>query len=198
MRCRFVGSDQVHKTGRTVVVCNRDRCGKIGLLPRSGKPGDLDAECSGTPDASEWREWLALFATALGVNKAAATVAYARWRAKGSPIDELPPNVPRPGLQPPAEGPGTELKKILDALGIEPTNGCQCAARQAEMNIRGVEGCNRTRAELLGWLKEGYDESALTEKVAALAMALSKGLPLTIEGVLDEAIRRATATARGS
>lgn len=83
------------------------------------------------------------------------------------------------------DGPGTELKKILDSLGIEPKNNCQCAARQQEMDNRGIEGCRQTREEILGWLREGYDQATLTQKLRGGANALVRGLPTTLEGLLD-------------
>ena len=92
---------------------------------------------------------------------------------------------------PPANGPGTELKKILDSLGIQPIASCQCAAKQAEYNRNGVEWCKANREAILADLKTAYDEASLLTKLRAGAKAVALGMPLTIEGLLDLAIERA-------
>ena len=88
-------------------------------------------------------------------------------------------------------GPGTELKKIFDSLGIKPKASCQCAARIHEMNRRGVQGCVETREEILGWLQEAYDESSIGERATAGILAIAKGYPMSLAGLLDLAIERA-------
>lgn len=85
----------------------------------------------------------------------------------------------------PAEGPGTELKAMLSALGISPDN-CNCNARAAQMNRWGVAGCCEHRLEIAEWLREAaagkVTEFAVTDPAEAF-------LPL-----VDEAIRRADCT----
>lgn len=90
-----------------------------------------------------------------------------------------------------SEGPGTELKKIFDSIGIKQKSGCPCPARMAEMNRRGIQGCIDTKPEILGWLQEAYDESTITERATAGLRAIAKGYPTTLEGLLDLAIDRA-------
>jgi predicted Fe-S protein YdhL (DUF1289 family) len=104
-------------------------------------------------------------------------------------------SVPRPSSPPPQDGPGSELKKMFDALGIQATSTCQCATRMAEMNTRGVEGCRRTREEILVWMRESYDEAGVLTILRAGANAVAQGLPLTLEGLLELAIERAEAKA---
>lgn len=42
---------------------------------------------------------------------------------------------------PPEHGPGTELHKLLTALGIEEWEGCGCGSILARMNALGIGGC---------------------------------------------------------
>lgn len=62
---------------------------------------------------------------------------------------------PRPDQPPaPADGPGTELKKILEARGFKILSNCKCRERVDEMNRRGVEWCRQNREKIMGWLRE--------------------------------------------
>lgn len=90
--------------------------------------------------------WLALFSEAFGLTSAAAIVRYIRWRAKGSPLDELPPGVPSPALPPPMFTPseikelsahfpdddpklfGNRIKAMTEAIGIPACGGCNARA----------------------------------------------------------------------
>lgn len=110
----------------------------------------------------------------------------------GKQVVTWKPAAPAPRQAVPTEGPGTELKKLFDELGVKPKRSCQCDQRMKEMNQLGVEGCKRSHARILYTLMDAYDEASIATKATALAMALSKGLPLTLEGLLDEAIRRAS------
>jgi len=49
-------------------------------------------------------------------------------------------------------GPGSCLKKILSRFGLEPTPGCHCAARAAEMDSRGPDWCQDHIEDIVGWL----------------------------------------------
>jgi hypothetical protein len=57
-----------------------------------------------------------------------------------------------------AEGPGTELKKLLKSYGVTPAKHCNCNARSREMDRRGVEWCRQNIATIIGWLKEEADK----------------------------------------
>lgn len=94
---------------------------------------------------------------------------------------------------PPGYGPGTELKKLFKTMGLKPKSSCQCDARAAKMDRNGIQWCRDNRDTILGWLAEGYDHAGWLEKLKAGALAVTHGLPLTLEGILDEAIRRAEA-----
>jgi hypothetical protein len=80
----------------------------------------------------------------------------------------------------PANGPGTELKKLLARVGITATPDCSCNARAAEMDRQGVEWCEANLDTIVGWLRE---------------QAEARGLPfLDIAGRL--LVRRAIQNAR--
>jgi hypothetical protein len=118
--------------------CVRRNCGREshflnGIERAFGAP-----DCNGLPlNASEI---VAMFSEAWGLDRAAAIVRYIRWRAKGSPLDELPPGVPSPHIAPtpltaselselfPGEDPtllGNRIKALTDALGIPACGGCE-------------------------------------------------------------------------
>src|SRR5688500_11953162 len=56
---------------------------------------------------------------------------------------------PRNHAKPLPHGPGTELRKIFESLGIDKLPGCDCAALEREMNALGVEGCKRERERII-------------------------------------------------
>jgi hypothetical protein len=63
----------------------------------------------------------------------------------------------RPDVDPPAavaNGPGTELKKILALVGIVATDSCPCNSRAAEMDSQGVQWCEDNIDTIVGWLRE--------------------------------------------
>jgi glycosyltransferase involved in cell wall biosynthesis len=101
-----------------------------------------------------------------------------------------------PPLPPIAAGPGTELTAIFTELGITPKASCKCKAKAAQMDAWGIAGCREHRAEIMEWMREAYDTATWSEKATAAWNAMRKGLPLTLEGLLDLAIERAEAKAR--
>ena len=86
--------------------------------------------------------------------------------------------------------PGTELKALIASLGVEPA-GCGCDGFAAKMDRWGVEGCRHRMAEIAERLRGQAERLGWREKLKAGALALANGLPLTIEGLVEEAIRRA-------
>lgn len=91
--------------------------------------------------------------------------------------------------------PGTELMRLLRELKVQPKKGCPCNQRRWQMDEWGIDGCHANRATIIAWMQDGFDLAGLGEKLKAGALALAKGLPLTLDGLLDEAIRRAEAKA---
>jgi len=51
-------------------------------------------------------------------------------------------------------GVGSELKKILQYVGIKATPNCSCNRRALEMDSRGVEWCKNNKDEIIKWLEE--------------------------------------------
>jgi hypothetical protein len=51
-------------------------------------------------------------------------------------------------------GAGSELKKILQYVGIKATPNCACNRRALEMDSRGVEWCRNNKEHILKWLEE--------------------------------------------
>lgn len=98
---------------------------------------------------------------------------------------------------PPRPGPGWHMAQMLTQLGIRPREGdsCKCLKQQAKMDRLGASGCRQKFADLLAHLQAQYDDASLATKLQAAALALTGGLPLSLAGLLEEAIRRAEADA---
>jgi len=95
-------------------------------------------------------------------------------------------------------GPGTELHNMLDKLGfrLDPKDlSCGCKSMIDKMNRWGAEGCKKenNRKEILEHLNKQKHLTPLGGKLKAGALAIKHGLPLTVEGLLDEAIKKADA-----
>ena len=58
--------------------------------------------------------------------------------------------------EPPARGPGTELKKILAGwpLRIVASPNCSCNAKARTMDARGCDWCEQNIDTIVGWLRE--------------------------------------------
>lgn len=95
----------------------------------------------------------------------------------------------------PQHGPGTELKHLLAELKITEKIGCGCNALIVEMNALGVEGCRlpENRDRILAAMRGKLPEWGLVEKLRAGILAAWNGVPLSLEGLYDEAVRRAEA-----
>ncbi len=99
-------------------------------------------------------------------------------------------------------GPGSQLWKLLESLGVKHTNSCSCISRAEQMNAWGVAGCRDHRDEILGWMREGQDQFGWRDKLTAATRAVTTGLAFRLNpldpfpGILDEAIRRAEAAAQ--
>lgn len=72
-------------------------------------------------------------------------------------------------------GPGSELKKILNQLGIHPSPDCSCNSRAAQMDIWGVEGCEKDDnfKTIVGWLKEGTWKGLTTAAFMSFATGIA-------------------------
>jgi len=61
-------------------------------------------------------------------------------------------------VAPPRGGPGTELKKLLAAMGYVATENCPCNARAREMDEKGVQWVRDNTETVIGWLEEQAKE----------------------------------------
>ena len=71
-------------------------------------------------------------------------------RCGGTPmpgVAQAPPPVPARG------GAGTELTKLLAAIGIEKTPGCKCRDRSALMDHNGVDWCAANVPTITEWMR---------------------------------------------
>lgn len=102
------------------------------------------------------------------------------------------PNGPKPGCDPETnsgyfatdealefalgEGPGTELKRLLEAVGIKSEPGCKCNKRAAYMNEMGIEWCEEHREMILDWLREAAEERGMPFIRVAASLLLSRAI----------------------
>lgn len=95
------------------------------------------------------------------------------------------------------QGPGRELKLMLNSLGITPGTTCDCNERMTAMNDWGVDGCLQNRDTIIEWLKSGQVRWGWRDKMQAAAMAVVTGLAFKLNpidpfpGLVDECIRLA-------
>lgn len=80
-------------------------------------------------------------------------------------IDTAHPAYPRaakPGWTPsPPAGPGTEMKKLLAAVGIVASENCPCEQHARQMDAWGADECGRRVNEIVGWLRAEAAERGL-------------------------------------
>lgn len=98
-----------------------------------------------------------LLAKMRGVAAEEAMLAVVREHGDGMiEVDTLHPAFPKP---PPVidYGPGAELKRLLERIGIKPSSTCSCNARAQSMNdneAREPGWCEAHMDEIVGWLRE--------------------------------------------
>lgn len=86
-------------------------------------------------------------------------------------------------------GPGTELARIFGSVGASSCQQCTDLARR--MDDWGVAGCKEHRAEIVADIESRSNKVSLQDMVKLGAKLFTSGLPLSIGGLVDEAIRRA-------
>lgn len=105
---------------------------------------------------------------------------------------------------PPGYGPGTELKNMLDSIGVIEKPACDCTGKRNQMDRWGVDGCRANLPLILQWMREGSTRWGWAEKLAAAANAVATGLAFQINWLdpypdfIQEAILRAEALEHGS
>jgi hypothetical protein len=150
MNCDFVEHE------RNELGLRRMRCTRCGHLTKSWSPygpeEHRDFVCKSFPRVSEWREWLSLFVDALG-GDAATLVAFIRWRAKGSPIDQLPPGVPAPNVPPKNAGlTDNEVADLLPDESDQTLIGNRIAALTTALGIPPCDSCGKRKE----WLNAAH------------------------------------------
>lgn len=112
-------------------------------------------------------------------------------------------------------GPGTELKKMLESVGIKSSANCDCNAKMHIMDGWGVAGCRENKEVIVGWLvanaerwgwlspsgkplaDDGTKKLTTGEKFAIGWRTIRTGIAFHVNwldpfpGLVDEAIRRA-------
>jgi len=69
-------------------------------------------------------------------------------------IDENHEKYPKQKNQKIEQGAGTELKKMLESVGIRATPNCSCNAKATAMNKNGIKWCKNNKDTILSWLQE--------------------------------------------
>lgn len=166
-------------------------------------PGRLRDICTGAAGLPETKRrayidrWIADGRLAADPGNAAETPA-----VHGKP-NILPDGRARVKAETPQEGPGTELRKMLASIGIEPGPTCPCHDMMQKMNRWGVAGCREHRGEIVMHVQEQMGHRSWREKLSAAAKAATNGLairlnPVDIPGsLLNEALRRAELSPAG-
>ena len=96
-------------------------------------------------------------------------------------------------------GPGTELKRLLGSLGIEPAPDCTCLALARQMDTWGPAGCREHAAEIADGMRANATRYGWTDRLKAAAGIVLAGLAARVNwldpfpGLISEAIRRAEA-----
>lgn len=102
-------------------------------------------------------------------------------------------------------GPGTELKRLLDSLALS-LQGCACEEKRAEMDTWGPDACERNAPQIEAWLRDQARKVGWVDKLKAgvlLAGYVARGEVSTVinpldpaPGLLAEAVRRARAAVK--
>ena len=105
-------------------------------------------------------------------------------------------------LNPPTQYASTQLVgDVMTALireyGLAAKSTCSCKSWAGKMNEWGVAGCREHRAEIIAHLGEAYHAATWWDTFRAAGSAVYHSLPLTLGGMVDEAIRR-TETSPGN
>ncbi len=94
-------------------------------------------------------------------------------------------------------GPGSQLWRLLESLGVQHSADCQCLTRAEQMNAWGPAGCREHRDDIIAWMRQGQDRFGWRDKLTAATRAVTTGLAFRLNpldpfpGIIDEAIRRA-------
>jgi hypothetical protein len=118
----------------------------------------------------------------------------AGYRAKttrANPLSGKPFKLDPPKQLTPTQLVGDALTALLREYGLAAKSTCSCKSWAGKMNEWGIAGCQSHRAEIVAHLGEAYHSATWWDTLKAAGSAAYKSLPLTLGGMVDEAIRRA-------
>lgn len=117
----------------------------------------------------------------------------AGYRAKttrANPTSGKPFKLTPPKQLTPTQLVGDALTKLIAEYGLAAKSSCSCKSWAGKMNEWGVAGCREHRAEIVAHLGEAYHAATWWDTFRAAGSAVYHSLPLTLGGMVDEAIRR--------
>jgi hypothetical protein len=77
-------------------------------------------------------------------------------------------------MKPP--GPGSELKSMLQMLGIRASDHCSCNSRAKYMDDMGVDWCRENIELICGWLKEEAERRSLPFSMLAAKILVRRAI----------------------
>lgn len=86
---------------------------------------------------------------------------------------------------------GDAMATLIAEYGLSAKSSCSCKSWAGKMNEWGIEGCREHRGDIINHLNEAYHAAKWWQKLQAAGKAVWHSLPLTLGGMVDEAIRRA-------
>jgi hypothetical protein len=113
------------------------------------------------------------------------------------PASSKPFNLDPPKQLAPTQLVGDALTALLREYGIKPVKSCGCDSWKQKLNEWGVAGCVTNRQAIIDHLSDAYHSSTWWDTFKAAGSAVYHSLPLTLGGIVDEAIRR-TETSPGN
>lgn len=118
------------------------------------------------------------------------------------PRGEPPPH--RLQAPAPADGPGSELERLIVEHRLTRAGCDNCQGLKLQMNRWGLSGCRGRREQILARLRKAYRELTPAEAAGAALAALWSGLAFKLNpldpapGLLDEALKRWEKKARAA
>jgi len=101
-----------------------------------------------------------------------------------------PFNLDPPKQATPTQLVGDALTALLREYGIKPVKSCGCDSWKQKLNEWGIDGCMSNRQAIIDHLSDAYHSSTWWQTLTAAGNAVYHSLPLTLGGMVDEAIRR--------
>ena len=105
--------------------------------------------------------------------------------ATGVAVNHTPPTQATP-----SQLVGDVMTALIKEYGLAAKSSCSCKSWAGKMNEWGVAGCREHRAEIIAHLGEAYHAATWWDTFKAAGSAVYHSLPLTLGGMVDEAIRR--------